>query len=103
MTVSNQICGRDLHAVLRPLLRGYGGKDFTLALVDAQGKMCARCLFSTTDPCRGCIRIADDDAEFLLQSNDTLAVSFDGPGADQQRLERFFAPDDTHPSLKAER
>ena len=44
-------------------------------LTDAQGKGCARCLFRA-DPCRGCVRIGPGDEDVLLQSNDTVALTF---------------------------
>jgi hypothetical protein len=76
--VANQVKGRELHELLLPVkTRALIPSSIScdLVLVDAQGKSCGRCLFRA-DPCRGCIRIGDDDEDVLLQSNDTIAVSF---------------------------
>ena len=48
---------------------------YEVVVTDAAGKGCARCLFSA-DPCRGCVRIGLGDEGVLLQSNDTVAVTF---------------------------
>eukprot|EP00094_Tigriopus_californicus_P011792 TCALIF_11390-PA protein Name:"Similar to USP4 Ubiquitin carboxyl-terminal hydrolase 4 (Bos taurus)" AED:0.25 eAED:0.27 QI:0/0/0/0.75/1/1/4/0/1396 len=75
---SNQVKARDLHQwmapIVKPIPEGQAG-EFDLVIVDVTGKSCGRCIFSTH--CRGCIRIRrDSDEEVILQSNDTIAVSY---------------------------
>ena len=53
--------------------------SYTLALVNAQGKLCSRCIFNSH--CYGCIEISlndncDQDKDLLLQINDTIAITF---------------------------
>ncbi len=46
-----------------------------LALVNAQGKLCSRCIFTTH--CHGCVLIdRDTEADVLLQINDTIAITY---------------------------
>jgi ubiquitin C-terminal hydrolase len=46
-----------------------------LALVNAQGKLCSRCIFNSH--CHGCIKILpNDDTNVLLQVNDTIAITY---------------------------
>ncbi len=74
--VYNQVVGRELHSLLVPAdVREALIAPYELVVCDSQGKGCGRCLFSS-EPCRGCLKIKDDEAEVLLQSNDTIAVSF---------------------------
>lgn len=75
---SNQVKGRDLHRwmapIVKPMPEGQMG-EFDLVVVDVTGKNCGRCIFSTH--CRGCVRISQDsDEEVILQSNDTIALSY---------------------------
>ena len=51
-------------------------RNVHLALVNAQGKLCSRCIFNTH--CHGCIRIelSDNEAPVLLQINDTIAITY---------------------------
>ena len=45
-------------------------------MVNAQGKLCSRCIWNSH--CYGCIRLdpADDKTKVLLQPSDTIAISF---------------------------
>ena len=75
---STQISGTELFELLMPAERRSlvpMSVPFEVVVTDAAGKGCARCLFSA-DPCRGCVRIGLGDEGVLLQSNDTVAVTF---------------------------
>ena len=78
ISVPNQISGGDLFDLLMPPERKRlvpHSVHFEVVLTDSQGKGCARCLFHA-DPCRGCVRIGLGDEDVLLQSNDTVALTF---------------------------
>ena len=61
--------------------------SYTLALVNAQGKLCSRCIFNSH--CYGCIEIstetADQDKDILLQINDTIAITFNDEEIDVEK------------------
>ena len=50
--------------------------SFFQALVNAQGKLCSRCIFNLH--CHGCITILpeNDTTDILLQINDTIAITY---------------------------
>ena len=51
-------------------------KPFRFVMVNAQGKLCSRCIWNSH--CYGCIRLdpEDDKTKVLLQPSDTIAISF---------------------------
>ena len=51
-------------------------KLFQFVMVNAQGKLCSRCIWNSH--CYGCIRLdpTDDKTKVLLQPSDTIAISF---------------------------
>ena len=78
ISVPNQISGGEIFDLLMPPERKRlvpPSVQFEVVLTDSQGKGCARCLFHA-DPCRGCVRIGLGDEGVLLQSNDTVALTF---------------------------
>lgn len=89
--VPNQISSRDLHTILKPFMPTHASlkntASYTLALVNAQGKLCSRCIFNSH--CYGCIEIspetADQDKDILLQINDTIAITFNDEEIDVEK------------------
>ncbi len=73
----NQISARELFQVVKPFMPYEDKCCAKLALVNAQGKLCSRCIFNSN--CFGCMQILEDNAdqEVLLQINDTIAVTYD--------------------------
>ena len=82
--------------MLEPLIRM--GTHFDMVLTDAQGKNCSRCLFGNN--CAGCIKIHRTDEVVLLQSSDTVALSYNN--VDFCYLDEIYRPE-LHPSMNSER
>ena len=97
--VPNQVSAKDLYRLLRPLMPITDKEvphlvsrkpplftiisclftfpfSFIQALVNAQGKLCSRCIFNLH--CHGCITILpeNDTTDILLQINDTIAITY---------------------------
>jgi len=104
--VPNQISGRDLHNLLKPFMPApvaslKNTASYTLCLVNAQGKLCSRCIF--TSRCYGCLEISpqnDQDKDMLLQINDTIAITFD---VDQIDVEKASSVAIQHESMSRPR
>jgi len=75
--VPNQVSNKELYNILRPFMpSSIPEQEVKLVLVNAQGKLCSRCIFNSS--CHGCIKIMPDiDKEVLLQINDTIAITFE--------------------------
>lgn len=93
ISVPNQISGGEIFDLLMPPERKRlvpPSVQFEVVLTDSQGKGCARCLFHA-DPCRGCVRIGLGDEGVLLQSNDTVALTFLCEGESNETLALYSA------------
>ena len=77
VNVPNQVTGHQLNQLLGHLMpTSMSSQLFRFVLVNAQGKLCSRCIWNSH--CYGCIRLdpTDDLTKVLLQPSDTIAVSF---------------------------
>ncbi len=72
-----QISGHRLHSLIKPLIRN---DSYDLIVTDSSGKTCSRCLYGS-NLCVGCVSVPRGSESFLLQSADTIAVTYN-PGPD---------------------
>ncbi len=115
LRTQNQVLPSELFSLIAPLLRmpqsaaSSSSSSYELALTDASGKWCSRCLLA--DRCRGCVRLSpasvaemrgEEEEEVLLQAGDNLAVTFVGGEATTMELELAHLPA-RHPSTQQER
>uniref|UniRef100_A0A0K2TJB5 Ubiquitin carboxyl-terminal hydrolase n=1 Tax=Lepeophtheirus salmonis TaxID=72036 RepID=A0A0K2TJB5_LEPSM len=75
LIVPNIVSGKKMYELIDPLVKPIASEDYTLVLVNATGKKCARCIYQAH--CYGCIRLErNSSSRIYLQPNDTIAISF---------------------------